>query len=98
MEEKGNIDPIRYLAYLNFGEMCYKGLDVEKNDLLALNYFKKSGEMGNSKALFKIGTFYADGKCVEKDYKKALECFERSAKKGNPDAIFYLGRYHAKGK
>ena len=69
------------LVYLNGSSSI--DVDVDK----AIEYFKKSYELGNIGAAVRIGALYADGKRLPKDYKKAIEWFNKGIEKNSTQSM-----------
>ncbi len=58
---------------------------------------REAAEAGDSKAIFEIGSRYADGRGVESDMKKAAEWYEKSAELGFAPAQYRIGNIYEKG-
>ncbi len=58
---------------------------------------REAAGSGDAKALFEIGSRYADGRGVAKDTKKAVEWYQKAADTGFAPAQFRLGSLYEKG-
>jgi localization factor PodJL len=58
---------------------------------------REAAEGGDPKALFEIGTRYADGRGVAPDMKGAAKWYERSAELGFAPAEYRIGNFYEKG-
>jgi localization factor PodJL len=58
---------------------------------------REAAEGGDPRALFEIGTRYADGKGVASDMKSAARWYERSAELGFAPAEYRIGNFYEKG-
>ena len=76
-----------------------KGEELEANKKYseAFEYYYKAAEMGNDKALFKVGYFYRFALGVEEDFTKAMFYFQKSAQKGNARAMHNIGSLYYYG-
>ncbi|GBB88415.1 hypothetical protein RclHR1_00150011 [Rhizophagus clarus] len=71
---------------------CYHyGVNVEKNYNKAFEWYSKSSEGGNIKAMYKLGILYECGYGVIKDKKKAFKWYLKSAKGGYKLALYKVG-------
>jgi uncharacterized protein len=82
----------------NIGINFEKGNGVEKNNVKAVEWYKKSAEQGYSLAQFKLGVCYGLGLGVKQDYSKAFNWYKKSAEQGNSTAQYNLGFYYANGR
>ena len=83
-------------AYYDLGMMNYYGEGVPKNREAALDWFNKSANAGNAKAVAMIGTIYFEDDSI-KDYDHVLSIFTKAAAEGDLTAEFYLGRMYVQG-
>jgi localization factor PodJL len=58
---------------------------------------REAAEAGDSKAIFEIGSRYADGRGVKSDLKQAAEWYEKSAELGFAPAQYRIGNLYEKG-
>ena len=72
-------------------------LEAMKNYLEAFNLYSKAADMGNDKALFKVGYFYRFALGVKEDFSKAMEYFQKAAQKGNARAMHNIGSLYYYG-
>ena len=72
--------------------VCYKyGIGVDKDDIIAIDYFKKSINEALSKYHMSLYHYY--GKYVDKDDKKAFDYMKSSFDNGRIDSAFQYGYY-----
>lgn len=71
---------------------------VEKNPILALEYYERSSEQGNSYAPYFLFEAYGEGEGVAKDEARALDCLKLAAARDNDTAMSLLGRRLLWGK
>ena len=90
--ENGDAD-----AQFSIGVMYAYGLGLEKDEKLAVDWFRKAAERGNAPAQYALGWRYANGFGVEKDEKRAVDWFREAAKRGNAPAQYALGWRYANG-
>lgn len=82
-------------AQYNLGVLYEKGIMVEKDANVAVNWYKRSAIQGNPKAQFNLALIYYNGReGVEVDLTKAFLWFSRSAELGHPGALYNLGVMH----
>ena len=103
--EKSNLDAYLRSAEqgsasscLFLGDAYSEGRGVTRNDILAVEWYRKGSNLGNVKALNKLGEMYAHGRGVGQDEAKALECYRRAAEQGNAAAQCNLGRMYEDGR
>ena len=79
--------------------MCYaNGLGVDANIELAMEYLKKSAELGYANAITDLGNAYVSGvPGIPQDLHKALELYMKAAEQGYPMAQFFIGRMYENG-
>ena len=81
-------------ALLTLGILYRKGLGVQADKELALDYFRKAEKAGQFKAPRYIGLYYQD----QGDDAKAVACFRQAALAGDITSQYYLGQAYEKGK
>lgn len=80
------------------------GLVVEKNDIVAAEWFQKGSDRGSLMAKVNLGRFYLDGKGGLTGREKGIALMEESASKGSEDAkaalaeIYFMGLYDPEAK
>lgn len=82
---------------LIIGSFYYYGKYVELNGHLAFDLYKKSAELGNTRALCNLSVCYVYGIGCEKNEVIALELNKKAADLGNPLAMCALGMCYEKG-
>lgn len=83
-------------AFYYLGVMNLEGQGVPKNREAALYWLHKAVEIGDQRAIGKIGQLYLEDE-VLKDYRQALDIFNTAAEQGHQTAQFYLGKMYAQG-
>ena len=84
--EKGNHIAQNYLG------ICYaEGIGVEKDEKIAVEWFRKAAVQGFARAQDNLGYCYQYGLGVDKDEKKAVELYRKAAVQGNAEAQDSLG-------
>ena len=81
----------------NKGKKYYDGNDVSQDYTLAVYWYKKSAEEGNSDAMYSLGYCYNFGQGVSRDYNQAVYWYKKSAEKGNLYAMNNLGNCYKYG-
>jgi len=88
--KEGKVQAIATLA-----EFYYQGYGVEKNDKLALKYYRKAANRGASRAQYKLGMMYILGEAGTHDVDKGIALLTKSVKLystgGNKNAAYILG-------
>ena len=80
------------------------GLVVEKNDIVAAEWFQKGSDRGSVMAKFNLGRFYLDGKGGLSGREKGIALMEEAASSGSEDAqaalaeIYFMGLYDPEAK
>jgi len=82
-------------AMLELGIMYVRGRGVCKNEVTALEWFKKAAELGNSSAQFNIGLSYNEGLGVPRNLETAIYWYSKAADNGNEDAHVNLAHLYA---
>lgn len=79
---------------------CYaKGEEVEKNDTLAVKWFRMSAEGGNMLGAHNLGNCYYNGiGGLSVDYVEAVKWFHKAADMGYDNAQYMLGYCYVLGK
>ncbi|NMP33203.1 sel1 repeat family protein [Thalassotalea sp. M1531] len=80
-------------AMLTLGQFYFSGYGTEKNDKMALKYFKKASRHGYIAAAFKAGFIYLTNEDL-KDVDDGIEYLEKAAKNGYEQADLLLGMVH----
>jgi TPR repeat protein len=90
--EAGDADSQSTLAF-----MYAKGIEVEKNELLALKWYQMAAEQGHVNSQFNLGVIYAKGRGVPQDFAEALKWYRMAAETGDISAQVALSSMYAKG-
>ncbi len=82
-------------AQIVLGKMFYDGLGVEKDEVVAQEWFQSASKKYNYNPKLKVGCFC----CVAlKDYADAAKWFRMAASEGSGAGYFWLGVLHLNGK
>ncbi len=85
------LDPQNDLAMFQMGIIATNKKDYKQ----ASEWYEKSSDLGNDKAMYNLGVFYMKGLGVIANHKKGIELYTKASKKGNAEAQFNLGQeYH----
>lgn len=84
--EQGDAD-----AQVKLGLKYQNGDGVEKNDKVAVEWYRKAADQGNSDAQANLGGMYQDGTGVEKNNEQAVFWYRKSADQGNASGENLLG-------
>lgn len=74
-----------------------QGFGVSRNDLNALDYLRRSAELGYSPAQVVLGYFYDIGTIVTQDSQQAADWYKKAAKQEDRLAGWLLGRLYYTG-
>ncbi|CAI3954440.1 unnamed protein product [Commensalibacter communis] len=75
------------------------GMDgASKDPEKALEWYKKSVNLGFEESLMNVANFYLDGKVVPQDVNKAIKLYEQVANKGSLRAYNFLGVLYSQNK
>jgi TPR repeat protein len=93
LAEKGN--PI---AQYNIGLMYMRGLGVQKNPSVAVQWFEKSAAQGYARGELNLGVAYRIGLGVQQDTQRALQLFRQAAAKRDAAAELNLADMYSRGE
>lgn len=71
-------------AQVKLGLRYQNGDGVEKNDKVAVEWYRKAADQGNSDAQVNLGVMYQNGTGIEKSNEQAVFWYRKSAEQGNP--------------
>lgn len=77
--------------------MYAKGIQTEKNEMLAVNWYMKAAEQNHVNAQYNLALMYAKGRGVKQSYSEALRWYELAANQGDVISQYTLGEMHSKG-
>lgn len=80
------------------GQMYRRGIGIEANDKLALNWYKRAAKQGHLGGQMACGSIYEEGRGTEIDLKRALSWYEQAAKQGCIDAQLKCGYMYYGGR
>lgn len=100
VEKNGKTEPSQSSVNLyNKGYMYELGKGIQKPDYeQARDWYLKSAEAGNDKAMNALGMLYYNGRLGQPNYMMAKEWFEKAAQVGNVDAMNGLGALYYNSK
>ena len=78
----------------NYAMGCGSRLDYE----LALRYFQKAANLGDSYGTFMVGLHYYEGLGTRRNFKRAVDYFKRAVEMGDTRALYHLGICSARGE
>ena len=79
--------------------MCYeRGLGLEKSDVEAVKWYRKSAEQGYAIAQNNLGYMYSDGRGVEQSEAEAVKWYRKAAEQGHVYAQYNLGTCYDEGR
>ncbi|MBC9786430.1 toll/interleukin-1 receptor domain-containing protein [Heliobacterium chlorum] len=81
----------------HLGVMYANGIGVVKNEIKAVEWYRKAAEQGNAEAQSNLGFMYASGRGVAKDDAKAVEWLLKAAEQGVAAAQYNLGMMYEDG-
>lgn len=73
-------------------------MGVRQDDKLAMNWFKRAAEQGQTDAQFMVGSRHDQGKGVPQNFQEAAKWYHKAAEKGYALAQFNLGALYANGE
>lgn len=83
--------------YYRLGSMLQFGIGTEKDLKKAKAYYEKAAALGNTDALYGLGTLYLNKEFEERDTKRALEYLSAAAKNEHGYAQYTLGKLFIQG-
>ena len=85
-------------AQYNLGICYHDGRGVPRDEVEAVNWYRKAAEQRFAPAQINLGICYFNGEGVEKDSMQAVSWFRKAAEQGAAEAQFYLGICYHDGK
>jgi TPR repeat protein len=76
----------------HLGFLYANGRGVSRDDMRALEWYRKAAKKGDATAMRNIGLMYRKGEGVPKDQREAVRWFFRAAEKGEVGAYYNLWR------
>ena len=70
--------------------MFAHGFGVAKDEVAAVNWYRKAAEQGHAQAQNNLGRMYQNGLGVSKNRAEAITWYRKAAKQGNEGAISQL--------
>jgi len=84
-------------AQVDLGLLYAKGIGVEKDYAIAMQWFQRAAEQDAPRALYLVGVMYERGFGVPRNYDTALDWYRRAAAKNAPLAELALARFYGQG-
>lgn len=84
--EHGHAASQNQMGYLYMSGSC----GVEKNPMMAMQWWLESAENGFPEAMFNLALWYAKGECLEPDEQAAMEWLRKAADASFPPAVDFL--------
>lgn len=86
-------------AEFEFAEMLLAGKGIEQDELLALKFFRKAAEHGESpKSWYRFGDLMQQKTTTDNDPKEGLAWLEKAAKAGHHDACLLVAQMYYDGR
>ncbi|MBO5683552.1 MAG: sel1 repeat family protein [Akkermansia sp.] len=74
------------------------GAGVRQDDEIALRYFQKAANLGDSYGTFMVGLHYYEGLGTRRNFKRAVDYFNRALEMGDTRALYHLGICCSRGE
>lgn len=84
-------------SYYHLGNIYADGKGVEQDLEMAMEYHRKSANLGNGRAYNNLGNIYFYGCGVSINYKRALEFYKKASDLDNANACFMIGWIYKTG-
>jgi hypothetical protein len=84
-------------AMFDRGMQYYEGKGVQRDYAQALDWWRKSVDLGDPPSMTMLGILYFEGKGLRRDYVQARRWLEKAADLGQADAMGLLGRIYYSG-
>jgi hypothetical protein len=84
---QGNINSQYHLGWL-----YYNGIDVQKSEDMAAQWYQKAADQGHAEAQSWLGFMYAEGRGVQQSYIQAGKWYQKAADQGHAEAKQNLAR------
>ena len=91
------LDPSDSECCLELARAYALGAGVRQDDEIALRYFQKVANLGDSYGMHMVGVMYYDGLGVRRNYKRAVDYFRRALEHGETQALYYLSTCYRDG-
>ncbi|MBA2369472.1 MAG: sel1 repeat family protein [Candidatus Protochlamydia sp.] len=85
-------------AQYRLGTMYEKGQFLEKNELLAAQYFQLASNQGHTEAQYRLGAMHKDGRGVVQNDQEAFRCCQLAALQGHAWALYDLANMYKDGR
>ena len=78
-------------ALFSLGRLHMQGVGLEKDEALAVDYYREAAEAGHLSAQFNLGLAYFQGRGVEKNVDNAMKWWGKAADAGHSAAQYNMG-------
>jgi len=95
---KGRAEKGDAVAQNDLGAMYSLGQSVERDDVEAVRWLRKSAEQGFASAQSNLGAMYAEGRGVAQDGAEAVRWYAKAAEQGLAAAQYNLGELYELGR
>jgi len=90
--EMGDAEAQATLAF-----MYAKGIELEKDELIAAKWYQMAAEQGHTNAQYNLGVIYAKGRGLKQSFENAYKWYTRAAEAGDVSAQVALSAMYTKG-
>lgn len=90
--EMGDAEAQATLAF-----MYAKGIELEKNEIIAAKWYQMAAEQGHTNSQYNLGVLYAKGRGVNQNFEKAYRWYTQAAEAGDISAQVALSVMYIKG-
>ena len=84
-------------AQCHLGRAYEKGSGVKKNELEAVQWYRKAAAQGDAYGEFLLGVAYECGVGVKRDYEQAVDLYRKSVERGCVYGQCFLGSCYEEG-
>ena len=92
------LDPSASECCLELARAYALGAGVRQDDEIALRYFQKAANLGDSYGTFMVGLHYYEGLGTRRNFKRAVDYFKRALEMGDTRALYHLGICCSRGE
>jgi len=92
------LDPSDSECCLELARAYALGAGVRQDDEIALRYFQKAANLGDSYGTFMVGLHYYEGLGTRRNFKRAVDYFKRALEMGDTRALYHLGICCSRGE
>ena len=92
------LDPSDSECCLELARAYALGAGVRQDDEIALRYFQKAANLGDSYGTFMVGLHCYEGLGTRRNFKRAVDYFKRTLEMGDTRALYHLGICCSRGE